>query len=247
MIVGYFGKPRHGKTTFLANYVRLNNRHRKINKVLHFQLFHVYDYIYSTDYIRDTIQIPVYDIGLFKPPENSLFLIHEAGVYFNNRNHARTPAHCLNFFALHGHLGCDIVYDSQSANVDLQLRNKSEYVYFVRKLSHWSYATRIRYEFDVDNETHDIVEGYTKPGLLGKLLDFFFGKFKILYRPFCYDYFDSWTDNTKWLRKDDSIYEEYPDSGDRMSLIRKLLFGVKTIALLVLWVLAMVYGWKWVF
>lgn len=247
MIVGYFGKPRHGKTTFLANYVRLNKRHKFFNRLLHFNLFNTYDVIYSTEYVRGTVQIPVYDIGLFKPAENSLFLIHEAGVWFNNRNHSTTPKHCLNFFAQHGHLGCDIVYDSQSANVDLQLRNKSECIYFVRKISHFSYAIRIRYDFDVDNEKHDIVEGYTKPGLIGKLLDLFMNQFKILYRPLCYDYFDSWVDTTNWLYKDDERYDEYPDNGIRMNIFQKILPLVKTVGLILLWITAMVYGWQWIF
>lgn len=247
MIYGYFGKPRSGKTSFLAQQVRSNDIKKKINSKLPFELFHTYDKIYSTEYIRGTYKIAPYDIGLFKPTSNSLFLIHEAGVHFNNRNHSKTPEHCLNFFAIHGHLGVDILYDSQSANVDLQLRNKSEGVFFVRKIALWSYAIRIRYDFDVDNDTHQIVEGYRKPGFFSKLLDLFVGQFKILYRPNVYDYFDSFIDTTNWLYKDDSRFQMYPDDGLRYNFIQRTLPLIKIIVLFTLWILALVFLWTLIF
>lgn len=247
MILGFYGKPGSGKTSFLAQFVRSNDIKKKINSKLPFSIFHTYDKIYSTEYVRGTYQIQPYDIGLFKPVENSLFLIHEAGVHFNNRNHKNTPQHCLNFFAVHRHLGCDILYDSQTANVDLQLRSKGEAIYFVRKVALWSYALRIRYDFDVNNETHDIVEGYTKPGLIGKILDFAVGQLKILYRPNVYDYFDSFVDNTQWLYKDDSRYQLYPDDGTRLTWIQKILPLLKILALIIVWLAALVLLWVMIF
>lgn len=240
MIVGYYGKPGSGKSSYLASIVRSNEFKKKINSKIRFNLFDTYDKIYSTEYVRGTYQIRPYEIGLFKPSPNSLFLLHEAGVHFNNRNHKNTPQHCLNFFAIHRHLFCDIVYDSQTANVDVQLRSKGDRVYFVKKVALWSIATCIRYDFDVNNETHDIVEGYSKPGLIGKILDLFVGQFKILYRPNVYDYFDSFVDNTDWLMKDDTKFKPYPDDGTRLTFIQKLLPLVKMIGLILGWLAAMI-------
>lgn len=240
MIYGYIGKPRSGKTTFVADIVRRNDRNKKINELLHFDLFHTYDKIYSTDYIRGTIQIDPYDIGKFKPEENSCFLIPEAGVWFNNRLFKYVPKHCQDFFAMHGHYGCDIYWDSQTVNVDKRLRNNCQSLYLVTRLACFSKCVRVVYYITVDNNTHDLVEGYKIPGLIMKIVDFFFGHYKILYRPLVYDYFDSFSDQMDWLQKDDSHLHYYKDNGERHSWIKKLLPLVQLVGFIAAWIAVMV-------
>lgn len=242
--MGYFGKPRSGKTTYLANYVRKNDRNKKLNKMLSFlpfQPFHVYDKIYSTDYIRGTYKINAYDIGMFKPQENSLILIPEGGVWFNNRLSKLIPKHCTDFFAMHGHYHCDIVWDSQSVDVDKKLRNRSERLYIVKKIGPWSVSTCIRYFIGVDNNTHDLVEGYKIPGFFGKVIDFVMGQYRILYRPNVYDYFDSWSDQCQWSVKHDKHIQPYADNGIRHTFLQKILPAVQLIGMLVAWIFALVF------
>lgn len=239
MIYGFIGKPRSGKTTFIANIVRMNERHKKLNELLRFDLFHTYDKIYSTDYIRGTIKIDPYDIGKFKPEEGSCFLIPEAGVWFNNRLYKLVPKHCQDFFAMHGHYACDIYWDSQTVNVDKRLRNNCQSLYLVNRIACFSRCVRVVYYITVDNNTHDLVEGYKIPGLFMKIIDFFWGHYKILYRPLVYDYFDSFSDQMDWLQKDDSHLEYYIDNGERHTTKQKLIPLFQLIGLLVGWLAAM--------
>ena len=113
MIIGYFGRQRSGKTTFLANYARNNDKKKKINnflkKRLHFKkdLLRTYTEIYSTDYIRGTRKIMPQEIGRFLPKENSLFLLPDAGIYFNNRKSAKIPSYTIDFFSDCSHMGIE--------------------------------------------------------------------------------------------------------------------------------------------
>lgn len=241
MIFIYFGKPRSGKTTMLANYVRRNDRNKKLNELLHYDLFHVYDKIYSTDYIRGTIKISPYDIGAFKPEPNSLFLVPEAGVWFNNRMSRYVPKHCTDFFAVHGHYEVDIVCDSQAVDVDKKLRDRCQLCYIVNRFGPFSRSIAVRKFIGVDNNTHDLVEGYSLPGLFTKIIDFFMGHYRILYRPFVYDFFDSYSDQIDWMHKDDSYLVPYEDNGERHTFFKKMLPLLQLIALIIGWIAAMIF------
>lgn len=196
MIIGFIGKPRSGKTTFLASYVAKNEFYHKLNKLLHFKAFPEYDVIYSSEYIKGTVHIKPYDVGRFKPTPNSLIILGEAGVYFSNREFKNVPKECLDFFSLHGHYHCDIVWDSQTVDVDKKLRNRTECMYIVKKgrIFSWnSYARLISYDVDVDNESHDIVEGFSIAKGLWKVLAYLTRANKVLWRTPLYKFFDSYS------------------------------------------------------
>lgn len=181
MIIGVFGKPRSGKTTFLAMY---------LSKVLTRQAFayvpvigrfvrkskYFYDIVYSTQEMKGTVLIKPYDVGAFEPIEGkrSLFIIHEAGCDFNNRSFKSIPSYCTDFFAQHGHYNVDIIYDSQTVDIDKKLRNRTAYFYVVSKcpLRRWrSCVTRVKYWIGVNNEAKDLDECYSEPeGLLERFL-----------------------------------------------------------------------------
>lgn len=202
MIIGYIGKPRSGKTTALASYVEKDSRKRFINRLLHFPLFHTYSVIYSTEYIKGTVHIEPYDVGAFEPPDNALFIIGEAGVCFNNRNSKLIPQHCTDFFALHGHYRATIVWDSQTVDVDKKLRNRTHFLYFVQKgMFNFSFLKYIQYGVTVDNDSHDLVEGYKIDCGIWKVIGYIIGRNKILWRKPLYKWFDSYSKPLKFRKK----------------------------------------------
>lgn len=173
MIYGVFGKPRSGKSTFLAMYVSKALRARQIAQLpiigkLWKRNKYYYDVIFSTAPMVGTVLIRPFDIGYFEPPANmrSLFVIHEAGIAFNNRNHKDIPDYCTDFFAEHGHYNCDIIYDSQSVDIDKKLRNRTQYFYVISKcpLRRWrSKVSKVKYWIGVNKQAQKLDECYTEP------------------------------------------------------------------------------------
>lgn len=175
MIIGIFGKPRSGKTTLMAKKLYLVLRARKIAES-RFMLFrwlgkhskNYYDFVYSTSPMKGTLHIDPYDIGRIEPilGKRTLYLIHEAGVCFNNRNSRNVPDWCTNFFALHGHYNTDIIYDSQTVDIDKKLRNRTQCFYVVSKCPirrGRSRVSRVKYWIGVNQQAQKLDECYTEP------------------------------------------------------------------------------------
>jgi len=212
MIVGYFGKPRSGKTTQLASYVSLNRRRlalkTHIYQVFRFpflmkildNLIPTYDVIYSNEFVAGTVAYDTYSLGLWKPAPNSLILIHEAGTYFNNRNYKSLPSHISDFWAKHGHYFVDIVWDSQTVDVDIKLRQRTHKLYVVRKIPFgFSLVQSIRYWIGVNPEQHKLDELYSiATGFFGTMLALLTFQFKLLFRRKYYKLFNSHSQDLKF-------------------------------------------------
>ena len=209
MIYGVFGKPRSGKSTFLARYVARALRARKCAQLpvigsLFRKSKYYYRVIYSTEPMAGCVTVSPFDIGTFEPGgvpfgEPSLFVIHEAGCCFNNRNHKSIPDHCTDFFAQHGHYLTDIIYDSQSVDIDKKLRNRTQSFYVVSKcpIRRWrSKVVKVKYWIGVNSEAKKLDECYTEPmGLFESIFARLTGQvFTFSRRPF-YCYFDSYSHN----------------------------------------------------
>lgn len=133
-----------------------------IFKRLLFPIRH-YDVIYSTDEtINDTVYVPYENVGLFRPTWNSLFLFEECGIGFDSRNFKNLPKHAKRFFAMHRHCGVDIFAVSQTADVDKALRCRAEVIFLGSKLGQFTLLRKVIFQIDVDEQTHEIVEGYYK-------------------------------------------------------------------------------------
>lgn len=223
MIIGYYGKPRSGKGTFGASIVARNAFKKKLNRIFHLNL-RTYTTIYSCEYIRGTVKIHPYEVGTFFPDPGSLFLLQEAGVHFNNRNYAKVPHHCTEFFAKHGHYHVDIIWDSQDVDVDKKLRNRTQVLYEVHKILHWSYRKLIRSKIGVDEHSHDIVNAYYLSTGIGGFIDWLTGQNKIIYRPWYYDWFDSFCQDMTFVCP--APEKLYPDDGCRHSFFKKILPAV---------------------
>lgn len=206
MIFGYIGLPRSGKTTMLGRYIKKKGG--------------LYEHIYicgeslCEDYVGDLddyiTYIHPYEIGTFEPIHGSLFVLCEAGTYFNNRLFSSIPPYCTDFFALHGHYQCDIAYDSQMADVDLKLLNRTDHLYVVKKslvkwFSHVSYVSR---DITPTDDGSAMICRYIMPATWFKrLLHHLTFRSFWLFRPFYYGIFDTHSDvlfdGNKFLPKSD--------------------------------------------
>lgn len=218
MIIGYFGKPRSGKTTALARYLckclkTMKRAQLPVIGILWRWSKYNKSVIYSTELMPGTVMIRPYDIGTFEPPERSLFIIHEAGCDFNNRNYKTIPQHCTDFFAQHGHYKVDIIYDSQTVDIDKKLRNRTQYFWIVKKVGlvgQKSKMHRIKYWIGVNNDSKTLDECYAEPkGIFERLFYLITRQTVTFKRKPYYVYFDSYSHNLKFNSLDPAQRDEY--------------------------------------
>lgn len=203
MIIGVLGKPGAGKTTLLASYVALNDFKKacvqKFPILGKLRLIRPYKVVYCNDmsvqggcfhYRSDTL-------GCWKPTPNSLVLMSEAGVYWNNRNALKCPVEAQRFWARHRHLKCDVVWESQSVDVDIKLRQRTSHLWVLEKslLPDVSKMRRINFKIGVNNDTHKVEEMYSMPEGIERVFALCTGGEKWLLRRLYYKYFDSWCED----------------------------------------------------
>lgn len=214
MIYGVIGKPRSGKTTLLAKEVYRNNNRKKLNLFLDrlrfpsFLRLKTYTCIYSNEFIEGCVEYNTCTLGSWRPVPNSLILIHEAGVFYNNRNHKDLPNFTAEFFAKHGHLKCDIIWDSQTADVDIKLRQRTERIFIIKKPrwlqffnKHLSLIYQCNIDVDVYEATQKIEDVYSRNRkFLSNVFGLFTGTTSFFYRKPYYKLFDSYSDTTEYRR-----------------------------------------------
>ena len=232
MIVAVFGKPGSGKSTSAAAFIQKNKKKRlkyekkisksklyqkliskdtKFNQLLINMLFSksFYDVIYSTDpTFQDTIPIDYENLGKWKPTWNSCLILEEAGIGLNSRDYKKLTVESKRLAAMHRHAGADILIISQSSDFDKAYRQRAEVMFIAKKIGPFTWYHRIPYDITVDEEKHDIVEGYFKLPLLVdifesimsirkkyRLAKFPFTRSHFIFRPLYYKYFDSYVDD----------------------------------------------------
>lgn len=197
MITGIFGKPRAGKTTYAAMLVQKNKRKLFICKKIPLlrRILRPYDVIYCTDEtIQDTIYVTYEKLGQWKPQRNSLLILEEAGIGLNNRQWKSLSQDATYLFALHGHIGCDIIWSSQTVDVDKKILGRTHRLWLASRFFGFTVMQPIAFSVDVDNETHQLVDAYSKPSGLSAFLSIIIGKTKIFWRKPWYKFFDSFVD-----------------------------------------------------
>lgn len=132
---------------------------------------------------------------------DSLILIDEGSIFFDNRDYKTLSKKFREFLYLYGHYRCDILIATQQYNaVDVKIRLMCTGVYYMwRPVIIGRWVTRYyRVPYGIafpDPKTlkktsgvpyGDIVEGYCKPNLIQRIFA------KTLIRPRYYRYFDSW-------------------------------------------------------
>lgn len=191
MLSLYFGLPGAGKTSLLVYLAALEQSKIDIG-------VSNYKYVYSN--VRMNVASVRYVpnikdiIGKFDLSE-SLLLLDEATLLFNNRKYKSFPDELLEFFVLHRHYRVDVIMFSQRVDsTDLNIRSLFDRIYIIRKgriLRNYSYAIRvphgIAFSKDVTGKDTfgDIIQGYKEPNILLRLFS------HRLYLPACYRSFDS--------------------------------------------------------
>lgn len=156
-----------------------------------------YDRIFCNETtMKDTIYFPASDIGKYRLPPNSLFIIDEAGIELSNRNWKKLEWYVKNEAALSRHRGHDYVLLSQVVDIDIVWRQRSHSMAILTKRGSRTLVERIRYKIDVDNEKHEVVEYYSKyEGFLQRLIARVLHQIYSFKRKKYYSMFDSFVDN----------------------------------------------------
>lgn len=129
-LIMVFGKKGSGKTTFLTKVA--------IRAIAKGQI------VYSTIEIPGTRLFNVNDIGKFTFQPNSIVLIDEVGMIWDNRNFKSFREDVRDFFKFQRQYKLTIYLFSQTFDVDLKLRNLTDEMYLLRnRFRVWSVARRI--------------------------------------------------------------------------------------------------------
>lgn len=151
----YFGKKGSGKTTLMT---KLALDHLKKGW-----------FVYANFYIPGCYQFDIDDIGSYQFKYNSLILIDEAGIIFNNREYKNFKKTWREFFALQRKYGNKIVMCSQSYNIDKALRDLADNLYVVSKpFRLFSFIKKVNKKVGIKNDGEtggQLIEEYKFVGL----------------------------------------------------------------------------------
>lgn len=194
MIKCYFGVPGVGKSTILVNEYKKNKRK--------------YDHIYTINLqIKGVPMITKNELEKYKFT-NTLILWDEITMDADNREFKSFSKDLRDFFILHRHLGCDIIYATQNfENVDKKVRDLTCELWYMNKsvipfLKSFTTAKRIYRKININEFTSDLTLGYRFCNFLESI---FVSNFKLCFRPLYYRYFDT---HDELSLKGRPLYEE---------------------------------------
>lgn len=174
----FIGLPGSGKTTCAASLTRQAIR-KKVP-------------VYSNVPIIGAYKLSKSDIGKYDL-DNSLIIIDEAGLEFDNRDFDKTfkgadGKAMLEWLKLVRHHKARIVFFSQTVDIDLKIRSLAGLIYLVRPslLPFFTVMHRVRRSIDVSDDSHTLCDRLTLPTPFMRLFS------ARLFRPLYYRYFDSY-------------------------------------------------------
>lgn len=139
-LIMLFGKKGSGKNTLLT---KLSIKYNKLG-------YHVF----SDSEIYNTFKLDTNWIGKYDFPENSVLMIEEAGIVWDNRNFKTFSAEVRNFFKLQRHKKVIVYLASQSFDVDKKLRDLTDEMYLlVNYMGIFSVAKRINKHIAIHNSS----------------------------------------------------------------------------------------------
>lgn len=199
------GLPRAGKSTYsaLLTYKEVKRKNKQTKYKLSFsnsilpwyKVFKAYDRVLSNTFIDGACRLDFCDIGNYRIT-NSLILLDEAAMHVSNRDFKNLDKDFEKYLYIIGHDKNDVIFISQSDDIDKKIVDRCEKVYFIKKLG-GSFSLAIQFMRQivfspVDGKFHF---GFRMPNGLEKffgLLFPFLGYFKIFYRPKYYKFFNSY-------------------------------------------------------
>ncbi len=130
-LVMMFGKKGCGKSTTLQ---KLGNQYLKQGYT-----------VYSTDpNFSEFRYFPSEWVGIYNIPKDSVLLIDEVGMLWDNRQFKSFPTHVRNWFKFQRHEGVIVFMFSQSFDVDKKLRDLTDEMYLLENVFRvFSYGKRI--------------------------------------------------------------------------------------------------------
>lgn len=100
--------------------------------------------VYSTEKIPGTYFLDYQDIGHFMLEPNSVLLVDEVGMIWDNRNFKNFSNEVRDWFKLQRHYKVSVYLFSQSFDVDKKIRDLCDFMYIVeKKFRVFSYSKRI--------------------------------------------------------------------------------------------------------
>lgn len=100
--------------------------------------------VYSDRYIPGCRQFDTSDFGKMRFPENSLILIDEVGLVWDNRDYSKFPAHVKEYFKYQRQYKNVVYLFSQSFDVDKKIRDLTDHLYIVQNVFNcFSVARRV--------------------------------------------------------------------------------------------------------
>lgn len=194
MIKAYFGVPGCGKSTTLVKEYRKNRKR--------------YKNIYTINIdIKGCKRITKEDLERYKFID-SLILWDEITMDADNREFKTFSKELRDFFILHRHLGCDIIYVTQNfENVDKKIRDLTSELWYMSKsvvplLREFTTSKRIYRNININEHTSELTLGYRFCNFIESI---FVSNFNIVLRRKYYKYYDSWDELNLKERK---LYEE---------------------------------------
>lgn len=180
MIKCYFGVPGCGKSTILVKEYIKNKRK--------------YDHIYTINLvIKGVKKITKEDLELYMF-RNTLILWDEITIDADNREFKSFSRDLRDFFILHRHLGCDVIYATQNfEKVDKIVRDLTCELWYMSKsviplFRSFTSAKRIYRNININEFTSDLTLGYRFCNFLESI---FVSNYKLVFRPFYYRLFDT--------------------------------------------------------
>lgn len=179
MITGYFGLPGCGKSTFLAKFAQ------------HYISLGYDVFVHEDSPVDGCYTFSWNDLGRYDM-SNSVILIDEISLHADNRDFKSLSQQVKQFFILHRHYHCDIIWFTQQYDgVDRKIRELTTCLYYIRSAGMFSYAVRIDRFIWVHKEQKQIQVGYKISNFIRILFAWLNGSLKICFRPKYYRYFDS--------------------------------------------------------
>lgn len=196
-LIMIFGKKGSGKTT---NLTKLAMQHQKKGWT-----------VYCTEHIPFTYYIPSHLIGQVEMKENSLLLIDEVGMIYDNRDFKSFQTYVRDWFKLQRHRKIKVIMFSQSFDIDIKLRNLTDELYLVKNVFRvFSYAKKINRKIIITKATSESASTIADELSFESILWFWCGSRMITYIPKYIKYFNSYSAGK--LREYNFKYNEFKKS-----------------------------------
>lgn len=190
MLTCYFGVPGCGKTTLMTQFAQRELKLIRKGKSK-------YERVYTNFQCTGCNMITFKDLETYKI-NNALIIIDEITLDADNRHFKSFKDSARNFFVLHRHLNCDIIYATQSFEmVDLKIRQLTQELWYMSKsvvpfFDRFTSAKRIYRNININEYTSELTLGYRFCNLLESI---FVNNYRLCYRPKYYKYFDSFDED----------------------------------------------------